>query len=72
MWMGSAMALSVPGVGALKRARSSSDTRLVATAEVANGLVSEDLRARLSAPTAVTLKAVPEPIHIHEIYPLSD
>ena len=49
-----------------------SSTRLVATSAVAGGLVSEDLRARLSAPTPVTLKAVPEPIHIHEIYPLSD
>ena len=49
-----------------------SSTKLVATGEVASGLVSEDLRARLSAPTPVTLKAVPEPIQIHEIHPLSD
>jgi class 3 adenylate cyclase len=49
-----------------------SSTRLVATSAVATGLVSDELRARLSAPTPVTLKAVAEPIHIHEIYPLSD
>jgi class 3 adenylate cyclase len=49
-----------------------SSTKLVATGAVASGLVSEELRARLSDPTPVTLKAVPEPILIHEIYPVSD
>ena len=46
-----------------------SSTHLIATGAVAEGLVSEDLRALLGEPTPVTLKAIPEPITIHEIRP---
>jgi class 3 adenylate cyclase len=47
-----------------------SSTHLVATGDVASGIVSDDLRARLSEPVSVTLKAIEHPILIHEIQPL--